>query len=137
MSKEAVERVMAEVPELTASGFWYPFNYRRLTREERNAKYRERREAMLSPSCIDEFERACGWLSRQKRTKNVNQRSGTSYGLKHVAEKEAGYAENGMFIAAAITCGFKWKRAWDTPNAWLNISRLCRRDRTAQQRTAA
>jgi hypothetical protein len=70
----------------------------------------------------DEFERSCEWLKRQPRTKNLNRRAGTSYGLKHEAEKEVGYMHNGMFIAAAIACGFKVERDDNGPNAFMNIS---------------
>ena len=77
---------------------------------------------MFEPRAIEEFNRACNWLNRQSQTKNINPRAGTSYGLKHAAEHEVGYIANGMFVAAAITCGFRIKRNADSPNAYLNIS---------------
>jgi hypothetical protein len=63
----------------------------------------------------------CGWLGRQKMIKTIN-RTGTSYGLKHVAERDIGYLTNGIFIAAAHACGYRVVRVGDSPNAWLNIS---------------
>jgi hypothetical protein len=129
MSKEALERVMEELPNLTTSGFWQPWRYRQLTREERKAKFRELREDLLSPYYLDGFERACSWLSRQKRTKHINRRAGCTYRLKHVAEREAGYSANGSFMAAAVACGFKWKCPQDGESIWINISRDCYKSR--------
>jgi len=51
-------------------------------------------------------------------------RAATSYTLKHEAQEEIGYVTNGMFIAAAIACGFEVMQAKDGPNAWLNISNV-------------
>jgi hypothetical protein len=118
-SKEAIVQVMAKEPLLTQSGFFQGWRW---PRDVREATLRERREAMLTPYAIDEFERSCEWLKRQPRTKNLNRRAGTSYGLKHEAEKEVGYMHNGMFIAAAIACGFKVERDDNGPNAFMNIS---------------
>lgn len=134
-SKETIEQVMAQEPFLTQSGFFRAFDW---PRDVRDAKFRERREAMLSPSSIDQFERSCEWLRRQPRTKNPNRRVGTSYGIKHEAEKEVGYMLNGMFIAAAIACGFKVQRMEDNgPNAYLNISVRCYRDDPPEQKPRA
>ena len=47
---------------------------------------------------------------------------GTSYRLKHVAERDIGYTTNGVFIAAAIAEGFAVRQYPDTPNAEINIS---------------
>lgn len=122
-SKEAIERVMAQEPFLTRSGFFCGLSW---PREVREATFRKMREDMPSPRLIDQFEQSCEWLKRWPRTKNVNLRAGTSYGLKHEAEKGVGYVQNGMFIAAAIACGFKVKREGFTPNASMNISALAK-----------
>ena len=61
---------------------------------------------MLTPEAVDQFRRAGDWLKRQPRTKNINKRAGTSYGLKEEVEAESGYVSNGMFIAAAIACDY-------------------------------
>ena len=120
-SKEAIERVMAQEPTLTYSGFFVPFKW---PREERQATFREMRERTLDPDYTDHFERACSWLNRQLRTKSLNKRAG-SYSVKHEAEKEVGYISNGMFIAGAIACGFAVQQQADSPNAYLNISSRC------------
>ena len=70
-SKEASEQVMAREPFLTYSGFFVPFQW---PPEEREAKFREMRDGMLSPYHVDQFERSCDWLKRHPRTKNVGRR---------------------------------------------------------------
>ena len=61
-------------------------------------------------------------MRRHGKRKTLNKR-GTSYGLKHVCEKDIGYITNGVFIAAAIAEEFWVKRCdWSSPNAWLNIT---------------
>lgn len=34
----------------------------------------------------------------------------TSYGMKHIAEREIGYVTNGTFIAAMLACGYRMER---------------------------
>lgn len=116
-SKEAIERLMAQAPSLTYGGYFDRFRW---PREERAAKLAERRNAMLTPRAVDEFDRACEWLQQHVRTKNVNRRAGSSYRLKHLAERKDGYISNGMLIAAAMHCGFKLQRIYE--NAYINIS---------------
>jgi hypothetical protein len=57
------------------------------------------------------------WPNRFAKIKALNQ-TGTSYGLKHVAERDVGYLTNGAFIAE----GFAVRRVGDSPNAVFNIS---------------
>jgi hypothetical protein len=57
-----------------------------------------------------------------QEVKRVNRRRGTSYGLKHVAEREIGYITNGVPIAAAKAEGFVVRRIVRTPNARIGIS---------------
>jgi hypothetical protein len=47
-----------------------------------------------------------------------------------MAEKEIGYVTNGMFICAAVHCGFDFKI--EQPNAMFNIS-----ERSLKQKLAA
>jgi len=81
-----------------------------------------------------EIERATAFLEQCGRRKTLN-RTCTSYGLKHEAERWAanngwrergGYVSNGALLMAAHRMGFQIKRcgeAWQgSPNAWLNIS---------------
>lgn len=132
---ETVLRSIVSVhPELTAFGFGV-FKERRLSEEEKAKQPAEERNRLLEPRSVDEFKRARVWLRDKPRTKHPNRRM-TSYGLKHVAEKQIGYVTNGMFIAAALAEGFKVKH-YDPqgPNAWFNISsRVCRPDFDADKK---
>jgi hypothetical protein len=87
-----------------------------------------------------EIAKADEWLRLQRRTKHVNTRTSTSYGLKHVVENwfwnkygTNGYLCNGCFLMAAHRLGFKMKGCPskycftggyvnDCFNAWINIS---------------
>lgn len=137
---EAINRAITLHPELTAFGFgaYEQYVLDGFSPEDRKAAFQCSRAAMFEPMSLEDFRRAYGWLNRQKRTLHVNEKVGTSYGLKHLAEKEIGYVSNGIFIAAALACGFKIKRDIDrghpSPNAFLNISSLVRRPRKARTR---
>lgn len=118
--EEAINRVVAQFPDLTDFGFGV-WNEHRLSREERIAKFAEDRARMFHPRSLEQFVRACAWLQPLERTQHVNPRAGSSYGMKHVAEHDIGYITNGMFIAAAVACGLQIKRIEDSPNAWFNL----------------
>jgi hypothetical protein len=87
-----------------------------------------------------EIAKADEWLRLCHRTKHINKRTATSYGLKHIVEDwwiakhgGNGYLCNGCFLMAAYRLGFQMKGApgrycfkagfvWDCFNAWINIS---------------
>jgi|TARA_R110002124_G_scaffold45705_2_gene137972 hypothetical protein len=75
---------------------------------------------------INEFEiqQAVKWLEEVARDRSTVNRKITSYGWKHIAEKnsERKYISNGAFIFAAIKLGFLVKCIEDGPNAYINIS---------------
>jgi hypothetical protein len=95
----------------------------------------------------EEIARADEWLRLRPRTKAINRRVGTSYGLKHQVESwhrqrnPAGncYVANGCFLMAAQRLGFKmegvqgsyWgergRTSWDCFNAYINLSSSCDR----------
>jgi hypothetical protein len=61
------------------------------------------------------------WLQthiRPIKTINLNH---TSYGLKHIAEREIGYIPNGVFVAAAIIAGYRYRRI-DHPKVAFGMS---------------
>jgi hypothetical protein len=90
---------------------------------------------------LGQVEAATAWLKLCERTKAINSRAGTSYGLKHAAEAWAGrYISNGCLLMAARRLGFQmagveqihWLTGADRVdcfNVFLNISttRLRRR----------
>jgi hypothetical protein len=109
----------------------------------------EEEAAFLSPERQEKWERematheianADAWLRLVTRTEKVNERAGSSYGLKHRTEEwhhkagRWGYCSNGHFLMAAKRLGFKmrpyWSHyyvasgtRWDCFNAYLNVSR--------------
>ncbi len=117
---EFMKTILQRQPQLGAFGFGVFDEYKK-TKEQRAAELQRHRDEMLTSNSLKQFTSARDWLRRFDKIKRVNQ-SGTSYGLKHIAEKDIGYTPNGVFIAAAIAEGFIVKRDEDSPNALLNIS---------------
>jgi hypothetical protein len=124
-----IERVMRDHPRLSANGFGFTTF---APPEEYERRLRESREAMLSEAYCLQFERARAWLQQCAHTKTFNRKI-TSYGLKHLVEywmkavhpRDNYYASNGIFIAAAIHLGFKFRRTdnrADNPNVYLNLA---------------
>lgn len=119
--REAVSRIRDAFPDLGPFGFWHSGAL--VTRERFDAD----RAAMLDQDHLGQFRRAMAWLLVcVDRGKNLN-RCSTTYGLKHAVEhamRAAGergiYVSNGMFIAAALTLGFRVEQIARTPNAWTN-----------------
>jgi hypothetical protein len=120
--REAVSRICSAQPDLAPFGFWHPGAL--ATREQFDAG----RDAMLDGDHLGQFRRAMAFLlACCDRRRELNLRS-TSYGLKHQVEhalRAAGergvYCSNGMFIAAAMTLGFRVEQIARTPNAWTNV----------------
>ena len=83
----------------------------------------------------EEIVRATEWLTTWAKTKGTNRKAGSSYSLKHVAERwherrRLGnpYISNGALLMAAHRLGFtveptrRWSGDWyDFSNAWLNV----------------
>jgi hypothetical protein len=128
----AMLRVMQQHPALTAQGFdsFWPAKLP----AERRAKFDADRAELFAPGELERFGRAIEWLSRFDKRETFNQ-SGTSYGLKHVAEREIGHTTNGVFIAAAVAAGFDARpAAWGSPNAVFKICTAAwRRDVTEHE----
>lgn len=62
------------------------------------------------------------WLRENvEPTRTINKRH-TSYGLKHVAEKDIGYITNGVFIAAGIIAGYPYEIDPGSPNVPFGMS---------------
>jgi len=115
--------VLAAHPYLTTNGFGAYVDAVRLAFA--GEKYEKQRGEMYTPAVREEFDRACEWLSTKIKTKNPNRWAGTSYGLKHAAERAMrGYICNGAFITAAYAMGFsvQSQRKCDGPNPWIGIA---------------
>lgn len=60
-------------------------------------------------------------LENVQPTKTINKHH-TSYGLKHIAEKDIGYITNGVFIAAGIIAGYPYEIPYGFPNVPFGMS---------------
>ena len=70
-----------------------------------------------------EVKSAKFWINEgfARPRKTMNKRI-TSYGLKHLAERQAGsYISNEALIQAMIECGFRAERIRNTPNYYFNV----------------
>lgn len=117
MTRNDIAAVIKKVPDLTSFGIGLYEKGRGLNAEQKSAKLKEGQDELLGMS--KECTAICEWLSDKAKIKTINKRH-TSYGLKHMAEKEIGYITNGAFICAAVFCGFDFKASG--PNAHFNIS---------------
>ena len=106
--KADVEKLLEQHPLLSDGGYGRPKDYW--------DKHTAWRAALVTPTSIVEIERLCHWIDGNlSPQKSINRRH-TSYGLKHIAEREIGYITNGQFIVAALLCGYRMMR----PPIWYN-----------------
>lgn len=125
----AIERAIGQFPDLTNYGLCLPPEWC-WTQRRYEEEFSLGRAKMFTPDALDQFARACAWLSQQNRTRRVNQRAGDTYLLKRCMERDGfGYCTNGMFIAAAVACGFIVAHRRGTPNGWVNVSMRARNSR--------
>ena len=96
----------------------------------------------LRNSEID-FDAACVWIREHLPPTPRCRGYYSSYYLKHVAEAEIGYLTNGLFIAAMLHCGHRFRQPGkDNPNAYFPLHKRKvkaldkRRDRIQQQQTS-
>jgi hypothetical protein len=116
MTNSDIAAVIAKIPGLNAYGVGFYCGVKAADRPDWLA--RNQRDLLED---VDGCSRAESWLRDKAKTKTVNRRR-SSYGLKHVAEKEVGYITNGAFIAAAIHCGFPYRVDLHSPNVGFGIS---------------
>jgi hypothetical protein len=125
-----MQRVLDQQPQLGNFGFGV-YAPERKTGLEQATELARKRDEIRSPVSLAAFIATRAWLRRHNKRKTIN-RSGTSYGLTHVAERDVGYITNGAFIAAAVAEDFCVVREeGEGPNAWLNISTTAWRRRKA------
>ena len=119
MSKEQIQTVINLIPELTDFGIGIYDNGRGLSQKEKAEAFSKGQADLLSST--ETFNKTIEWLSQVKQIKNINSKH-SSYGLKDLAERKIGYITNGVFIAAAVHSGFKYKIYKNSPNALFNMS---------------
>ena len=119
MSSEKIKICIKQLPTLTDFGVGIYANGKGLSTSEKEIQFKEEQLKLINN--VDSFHKTCKWLSDIQQIKSINTRR-TSYGLKSLAERDIGYITNGVFIAAAIHCGFKFKVDSNSPNVSFNIS---------------
>ncbi len=116
MRREDILAVIDRVPQLT----YFGVGLYESPCEDYEEKLRQKQEQLLESSAI--CTKVCDWLASIEPAKAIN-RYPTSYGLKHTAELQIGqYVSNGVFIAAAIHCGFRYRRDGDSANMLFAMS---------------
>ncbi|MDT3335481.1 hypothetical protein Q4Q49_09210 [Shewanella sp. SP1S1-7] len=119
MSRDFIQAVIDLVPELTDFGIGIYDGGRGLDKVQKKADFDKYQSSLLDSS--ESFEKTVTWLKQIEKIKSFSTHR-SSYGLKHLAEKDIGYITNGVFIAAAIHSGFKYKINPDSPNVRFNMS---------------
>jgi hypothetical protein len=120
--------VLDALPDLTAPGFdrYYAASHERKNArralEGLPAEVRRQPTPITDPGVRGQIPSARLFLRQHyQQTKTVRRRIGTSYGLKHEAERWSGsYICNGALIAAACLEGCSIER--DGPNAYFSLS---------------
>ena len=100
-----LQEIFAKVPTLTPNGI-----ESKLTGDKFDDDYLEQIN-----TCIE-------WLETKKTQKTLN-RISSSYGIKHIIERELKtYVCNGAFIAAVIHLGIPYRRIKNSRNIFVAIS---------------
>jgi len=141
VARAAIRSVLDAVPVLTSAGIGIGPPRRNTEGKWETARQRNSRFAEWQGELLDseqQFLLALAFVSRIKKIKTIGSGRG-SYGLKHVAEKyvctfptgeQLGpqYVSNGALIAAAVHCGFHFKKyvdhlGYDELNVSFNMSK--------------
>lgn len=132
MSTHPLAAVLVEHPNLTAYGFENPV---KTDPNEMQARIAELRRSEAA------FDAACVWIREHLPPTPRSRGYYSSYYLKHIAEAEIGYIINGLFIAAMIHCGHRFRQPGNgNPNAYFPLHKRKmkaldqRRDRIRQER---
>jgi hypothetical protein len=115
-----MKAVLAGEPELGDFGFGIYHRDREKSAKEQAEKLAWNRDRLREPKSLAAFLVTRVWLRQFRKLRHLN-KTGSTYGLKHVAEHDVGYITNGVFIAAALAEGFRVKRIGYTPNGYVNI----------------
>ena len=113
--REIMSDILEEHPTLSGNG------WRDGSKSEE--KFQADRDWMLSEYALSQFKFACDWVSLMEPQIKINP-DAHSYALKHKAERYfRTYIANGIFIAAALHFGFRFKLSGrDNPNCRFNMS---------------
>jgi hypothetical protein len=103
-----IEKILQLEPSLTPFGIEGP-----------NTMYTENR---FDQDYLKQIETCVKWLKGKVVNRKIN-RITTSYGIKHIIERELNtYVCNGAFIAATIALDIPYERIPNSPNVFVAIS---------------
>jgi hypothetical protein len=128
ITREDIQRVMDQVPNLNDFGVGV-FCLHQRDPEMATAELEQGRKELLNSA--EAVAKVCEWLRGIEKTKTPTI---SSYYLKHVAEEEIGYVTNGVFIVAAILCGFPYRVNSGSPNVAFGVSERSIREREGARR---
>ena len=133
MNRKDIDKIMRKLPQLNVFGIGVNQEDLRKASERATELERDRKELLAS---VDACNKCCEWLRRNiSKIKTIDKRH-TSYELKHLAETEIGYMTNGVFICAAIHCGYPYKLT-NGPNVRFGMSQKSINQIKARQRGSA
>ena len=114
--------VMTEEPLLNDFGIGLYDGHRRKPREERQCMFDKDRQSLRAS--LDDVAWVVDWLAANIAPIKTGNRRRSSYGLKHIAEKQSprGYITNGAFIAAAMIAGYPYAIPPGSPNVHFGMS---------------
>lgn len=113
MTTHPLADILAAHSDLTAYGFESPDDTEQDEMTERRAELGRRESA---------FAEACAWIREHLPPTPRSRGYYSSYYLKHIAEAEIGYITNGLFIAAMIHCGHRFRQPGKgNPNAYFPL----------------
>lgn len=111
---------MARHPELNDFGIGLFGGHRNKSAKERSAIIAKDRETLRGS--VAAVTDTVTWLCENVVPMRSINRGRTSYGIKHVADKDIGYITNGVFIAAGIIAGYPYKIDPGSPNVSFGMS---------------
>lgn len=107
MTRDEVNSILQQHPRLNFGGYGLGRDDGRLTYAERTVKLGGLRSRLLGDESIAQIGKVCDWIKANLEMQKTTNSHMSSYGLKHVVEKETGYVSNGQFIVAALLCGYR------------------------------
>ncbi len=118
ITEEDFRKLLDRYPRLNAGGATRPVRKNALRVVLAEEFRRDRKELEGS---FEKVVEVVEWL-RKNTVKQSRFSRSTSYGLKHAAERDLGYVTNGVFIAAALLCGYKIEKGAYKPRLNLRLT---------------
>ena len=119
MSESEIQAAINKLPKLTYYGLGLDRNGPELTSAEYKEAIKSSQNDLLNQ--LEGFEKCCSWLEKIEKSSSINHKHSSS-GLSRMVEADNDSTLNGVFIAAAIHCGFKFKTRKGSPNVHFNMS---------------